>query len=165
MLSTEKASCDRVALPNLQCMLGVLSVSIIHQTLICTTGIFNVHTDANAHDRTWGCMDTIRESALGPDSGEENLLPHQGTEPVSAACWSDTPPAELHHHSRSPSCHAFLLTSELSVSVVLPLSLPAAVLVKAFSIRESKQREINGGTKGQSALWRECSLSLAVQHS
>ena len=34
----QKASCDRVALPNLRCMLGVFSVSIIHRNLTWTTG-------------------------------------------------------------------------------------------------------------------------------
>ena len=38
LLSPGKASCDRVALPNLLCMLGVFSVSVIHQTLTWTTG-------------------------------------------------------------------------------------------------------------------------------
>ena len=36
--SLGKASCDRVALSNLRGMLGVLTVSIIHRTLIWTTG-------------------------------------------------------------------------------------------------------------------------------
>ena len=37
LLSTGKASCDRVALPNMLYMLGV-SVSIVHRTLTWTTG-------------------------------------------------------------------------------------------------------------------------------
>ena len=36
--SSGKASCDRVALPNLRCMQGVFIVSVIHRTLIWTTG-------------------------------------------------------------------------------------------------------------------------------
>ena len=38
LLSPGKASCDRVVLPNLLCMLVVFSVSIIHRTVTCTTG-------------------------------------------------------------------------------------------------------------------------------
>ena len=38
LLSFEKASCDRVVLPNLWCTLGVFSVCIIHQSLTQTTG-------------------------------------------------------------------------------------------------------------------------------
>ena len=34
-------------------------------------GIFNVHTDVNACDCTQGCTDTVRESALGVDSGRK----------------------------------------------------------------------------------------------
>ena len=34
-------------------------------------GIFNVHTDVNACDCTWGCADTARESALKADSGRK----------------------------------------------------------------------------------------------
>ena len=33
--------------------------------------IFNVRTDVNACSCTWGCMDTIRESALKVDSGRK----------------------------------------------------------------------------------------------
>ena len=33
--------------------------------------IFNVHTDANACDCTWGYTDTVRESALTVDSGRK----------------------------------------------------------------------------------------------
>ena len=34
-------------------------------------GIFNVCTDVNACNCTWGCMDTVRESALKVDSGRK----------------------------------------------------------------------------------------------
>ena len=70
MLSPGKVSCDRVALPNLQCMLHVL---IIHQTLTWITvslmcaQMFIV----NACNCTWGCKDTVRESALTVDSGRK----------------------------------------------------------------------------------------------
>ena len=58
-------------------------------------GIFNVRTDAYACDRTLGCPDTVRESALKVDSrrkipcltGESNLR--------SAACRSDALSTEL----------------------------------------------------------------------
>ena len=58
-------------------------------------GIFNMHTDVNACDCTWGCMDPVRESALKADR-EKNLLPHRGIEPASAECRSDALPTELH---------------------------------------------------------------------
>ena len=60
-------------------------------------GIFNMCTDVNACNCTWGCVDTIRvctESWLW----EKNPLLHQGTKPVSAACWSDALPTEQHPH-------------------------------------------------------------------
>ena len=34
-------------------------------------GIFNVHTDVNACDCTWGCTDTVTGSALKVDSGRK----------------------------------------------------------------------------------------------
>ena len=46
-----------------------------------------------------GCTDTAREFAPKGDSGEKNPLPHQGIEPASAACRSDTLPTELHPHT------------------------------------------------------------------
>ena len=86
LLSLGKASCDRVALPKLQCMLGVLSVSIIHRTLTRTTGSLAcgqmlMHAIAHGDVRTH-----VRESTLKGDSGgEKNPLAHRGIEPVSAA--------------------------------------------------------------------------------
>ena len=56
--------------------------------------IFNVHTDANACNCTWGCLDNKRESALKVD-WEENLLPPRRIEPTSAACRSDALPKSL----------------------------------------------------------------------
>ena len=93
LLSPAKAGCDRVTTHNELYVLGVLSVSIIHQTLIWTTGSFNVHTDGNACDCTQRCMDIERESAL---KVEENPLPHRGIKPASAACRSDAVLTELH---------------------------------------------------------------------
>ena len=43
----------------------------------------------------FGCVDTVRESALKVDL-EKNPLPHRGIEPASAAFRSDALPAELH---------------------------------------------------------------------
>ena len=34
-------------------------------------GMFNMHTDVNACDCTWRCMNTVRESAQKVDSGRE----------------------------------------------------------------------------------------------
>ena len=62
-----KASCDWVTLPNPQCMLGVLLFpNPLNSDM--DYGIFNVHTDVNACDCTWGCTDTVRVSALKVDS-------------------------------------------------------------------------------------------------
>ena len=36
-------------------------------------GIFNLHTDANACNCTWGCTDTVRESGLKVDCGRNSL--------------------------------------------------------------------------------------------
>ena len=61
--------------------------------------IFNVRTDVNACDCTWGCTDTVKGFALKVDSGREekkNPLLHRGIEPASAACRSDALPTELH---------------------------------------------------------------------
>ena len=75
-----KASSDRVALPNLRCMLGV-SVFPSFTELWHGLGIFNVRTYINACDCTRSCTGTVRESALEVDSwrkiprrtGESNL--------------------------------------------------------------------------------------------
>ena len=79
--SLGKASCDRVALPNLRCTLGCFSVSIIHRTLTMATG-FLTCTLMQMHPIVHkGITDTVRESALKIDSrrkipcrtGESNL--------------------------------------------------------------------------------------------
>ena len=59
--------------------------------------IFNGHTDVNACDCAWGCMDTETESALKVD-WEKNPLPHTGIKHVLAACRSDALPTELHRN-------------------------------------------------------------------
>ena len=70
LCSPGKASCDRVALPNLRTVhAGCLSVSIIHRTLTWTTGSLTctqmlMHAIAHG-ERTY----TVRESALKVDSG------------------------------------------------------------------------------------------------
>ena len=68
--SPGKASSDSVALPNLWCMLGALC---FHNppSFDMDYGIFNVRTDVHACDCTWGCTDTVRESALKVDSGRK----------------------------------------------------------------------------------------------
>ena len=69
--SPGKASCDRIALPNLQCMLGVFSVSIIHRTLTWTTGSLTceqMFMRAIAHG---GVRARVRESALKADCGRK----------------------------------------------------------------------------------------------
>ena len=53
--------------------------------------IFKEHTDVNACDCTWGCMDHTGEFALKVDSGKK-------IKPASVACRSDTLPTELHPH-------------------------------------------------------------------
>ena len=71
LLSLGKASCDRVALPKLRCMLGVLSVPIIHRTPSWTTGFLTcaqmlIHAIAHGGVRTH-----VKESALKVDSGRK----------------------------------------------------------------------------------------------
>ena len=98
-----KASCDRVALPNLRCTLGVFSVSVIHRTVtIMDYRIFNVLTDVNACDCTRGCTKAVRE-CTDRWLWEKNPLKHHGIETVSAACRSDALPAELHPRPISPA--------------------------------------------------------------
>ena len=58
--------------------------------------IFNVRTDVNTCECTRKCGNTVRESALKLG---EKPLPHQGIEPESAACRSDSLPTELHPHN------------------------------------------------------------------
>ena len=65
--------------------------------------IFNVHTHVNACDCTQGCMDFVR-ACTQSWLWEKNPLLHQGIEPASVACWSDTLPTELHP---SPSCYLY----------------------------------------------------------
>ena len=42
-------------------------------------GIFNVRADVDACDRTQGCTDTVRESALEADSASKKSLAAPGT--------------------------------------------------------------------------------------
>ena len=69
-----------------------------------------MRTDVNACGCTRGCTDTVRESALKPDSGrkkekkKKKPLPHRGIEPASVARRSDAVPAELNPHG-SVSTH------------------------------------------------------------
>ena len=61
--SSRKASCDRVMLPNLWCMLGIW---VFHNPLNSDMdyGMFNVLTDGSACHCTRRCMEAVRESAL-----------------------------------------------------------------------------------------------------
>ena len=73
LLSLAKANCDRVALPNLQCMLGVLFYfSMIHRTLTRTTGPLTcaqmlMHAIAHGGVRTH-----VRESSPPPKKKKNN---------------------------------------------------------------------------------------------
>ena len=71
--SPGKANCDRVALPNRQCMVGVFSRfhSPTNSDIDCR--ISNVRKDVNARGCTRGCTDTVREPALKVDSGRKIL--------------------------------------------------------------------------------------------
>ena len=82
--SQGKASCNRVALPNLGCMLVVCfhnppNIDMYYRT-------FNVCTDVNACDCARGCTDTRVCTESSP--WEKNALPHRRIEPASAACRS-----------------------------------------------------------------------------
>ena len=90
-----KASCDRVALPNLGYMLVGFSVSIIHRTLTWTTGYLTcvqMLMHAIVHG---GCTDTVRESAQKVDSGRK--IPCL-TRESNLRRRSDVLPTELHLH-------------------------------------------------------------------
>ena len=82
-----KASCDRVALSNLRCTLGV-SVFRNPPNSDMDYGIFNVRTEAYGHR-----MRVCTESWLWE---KKKNFPHRGIEPASAACRSDVLPTELH---------------------------------------------------------------------
>ena len=58
--------------------------------------IFNVCTDVNACDCTWGFTDTRKRVCTESGLWEKNPLLHRGFEPASAACQSDALPTELH---------------------------------------------------------------------
>ena len=72
LLFPGKASCDRVALPSLLCMLGDFSVSIIHRTLTWTTGSFTcAQMLISIRLHTGGVRTHVRESALKTDCGRK----------------------------------------------------------------------------------------------
>ena len=75
VFSSGKASCDRVALPNLRCMPGVL---------VCpqSTELWHVRTRKIVCTKNW--------------LWEKKSLAAPGIEPVSAACRSDALPTQLH---------------------------------------------------------------------
>ena len=70
-LSPRKTSCDRVALPDLGCMLDVFLCFHTPPNCDMDNGIFNVRVDVNDCDCAWGCADNVRESALKVDSGRK----------------------------------------------------------------------------------------------
>ena len=92
--SPGKASSDRVELPNLQCMLGVLmfpySIKLWHGLQV-----FNVYPNVNTCDCTWGHMDTCKTVCTESCLWEKNPLPHQGLEPASAEWWSHALPNSM----------------------------------------------------------------------
>ena len=57
-----------------------------------------MRADVNACDCTWGCMDTVEESALKVDSGRKTHCCSRGIKPASAEGRSDALPTELHLH-------------------------------------------------------------------
>ena len=76
-------------------------------------GIFNVHTDVTACGCTWGCTDTVKESALKVDSGRK--IPGHAREPnVLAAHSSNAVPIE--------PCKTSLKVQKRSDQGGLPLS-------------------------------------------
>ena len=73
--------------------------------------IFNVRTDVNKCDCTWGCTDTRKRVCTEGWLWEKNPLPHRGIEPASAA-WR---PDALTDWATSPShltrkCHRLYQT-------------------------------------------------------
>ena len=84
LLPPGKASCDRIALPKLLCMLGVL---VFHNPPNSDMDyrIFNVRTDVNACVCTQGCTDTRKRVCNERSLWVKNHLPHRGIEPASAA--------------------------------------------------------------------------------
>ena len=56
-----------------------------------------MRADVNAFDCTRGCADTVKESVWQVDSGR-NIPCCPGKSNLSAACWSDALPTELHPH-------------------------------------------------------------------
>ena len=58
--------------------------------------IFNMCTGVSACDCTQGCTDTCKRVCTESWLWEKSPLQHLGIEPVSAACWSDAVPTELH---------------------------------------------------------------------
>ena len=101
-LSQGKASSDRVALPNLRCVLGVFGVSVIHGTLTWTTGSLTcvqilMHV-VTAHRSVWT---HVRESWLG-----EKSLAAPGTQ----TCCSSVPVWHSTNWATSPQQIFFVFT-------------------------------------------------------
>ena len=58
-------------------LLACTVFSCLNTGLASSFGIVNIHSDVDVYDCTWGCANTIRESALEVD-WKENPLSHQG---------------------------------------------------------------------------------------
>ena len=98
LLSPGKAICDSHAT---QPMVHAwcLSVSIIYRTLAWT---FNMCTDVNTCDCTWGYMDTVRETALKVDSGRK--MP-PCTRELNLCQWCASPMLYQLNYIPTPSFH------------------------------------------------------------
>ena len=102
--SPGKASCDSCTTqPTVHS--GCFSVPIIHRTLTWTTGSLTC-AQMLMQAITHGVTDTHKRVCTESWLWEKNSLPHQGIEPVSAACQSDAKQhpqevAVLLHHAES----------------------------------------------------------------
>ena len=95
--------------------------------------IFNLRTYINAWDCTWGCMDTVRESALKDDLGRK-ILASLKIEPVLAASQSDTLPTELHPH---PCRHASHRNTQ-PYALTRPLHTPHKSILTLHNIHKQR---------------------------
>ena len=71
-------------------------------------GIINVRTDVNACNCAWGCMHTVRESALKVDSGRK--IPCHARESNQQHNRLNAPPTELHQDFSHGVCHVTMVT-------------------------------------------------------
>ena len=101
-----------------------------------------------------GCKDTVRESALKVDSGEEkkNPSPHRGIEPTSAACRPDALPTELHpqpfKRRRWLQAHEVRWTTNQTLACDLccgPVSFPSAPCAAERTLKSTNGWWLSGG--------------------